>query len=551
MLGDSAVAFMFQYTPPTRTNYLYYLDTLFSNEDDFFFDMTYLRWYKLQAFVVLDLEGNVLENHTMHLTYLDREGNDIMFEQSTAFGTWDVYENREIVYPSFDIDHDGNIYICRDANEIYENEGYELENGDLSAVKFWVDGRVAGVVDIPQGVRHWFPHLVKFSPHLDTIVGSRYLVQKGRSGIPYTENLVKCRQNGDVYVIWNIPDTKNYRDTIVFDSIQEMQFKLLKQHSRVGFLCSFDSLLNKKWDIGINIDSVMIPSGYIMTTWKDICFDEDSNLFFLCSKEYVNASYGDTTNYVAIFSYKGETLSIQKTSEVVMAFREREYGTPDLVGAGRFPSIYAAASGGGWSKGNMTYKNNRVLLQASYHGGCHFPSGTIEFENGIGVTSLGLAIYDHKLNVIGGFDYDSHSPQSSMGSVVLIDSILYLANYISDAHAQFGDISFQEDSQKHYAVIAKYIDTTFMTPYIAPLVTKIPETGENMATIYPNPANDRVQICLTEEILLSANAISNLGYCIQLNHNGLSVDVSPLMPGLYIMEIYTDKNIYKHKIIKY
>lgn len=159
---------------------------------------------------------------------------------------------------------------------------------------------------------------------------------------------------------------------------------------------------------------------------------------------------------------------------------------------------------------------------------------------------------DYQMNVTHGFDFKNHSTNSSDGPIVIKDSILYVIDYIPEAQAQFDDITFQGETGKNYATIAKYVDTAFMTPYVAPVTTGIPdERDKDTLSIYPNPANDKVQFVFSNEMLLKANAISMLGQRTPLNHNGLSVDVSPLTPGIYILEIHTSKNNYKCKFIKY
>lgn len=158
---------------------------------------------------------------------------------------------------------------------------------------------------------------------------------------------------------------------------------------------------------------------------------------------------------------------------------------------------------------------------------------------------------DYQMNVLEGFCFESRIG-SLVGPVVVYDSILYMINYLTGGHAQFGDISFQENPTKNYATIAKYVDTAFMTQYVTPVVAGIlDEQGVNTVSIYPNPANDKVQFDFSNEVLLTTSAVSILGQRTPLSHNGTSVDVSALAPGIYIMEIHTSKNNYKCKFIKY
>jgi hypothetical protein len=239
---------------------------------------------------------------------------------------------------------------------------------------------------------------------------------------------------------------------------------------------------------------------------------------------------------------------------LILKFRERNHELPELIRCGRFPSKYYAFSSSLFlvPKGNLTSHRNRLFIQARSQGGFVFPSDTILFERGIDDYSLGLAILDYNLNTIKGFDIDSHSPNSKSGPITITDSVLYITNHISDARARFGEILFQEDLSKHYAVVAKYVDTAFMTPYTTPTIVSNIQTKKdiNVISVFPNPTISQLNINLSEQIL-SIKTVSMLGQHTTLNHNGTSVDVSPLAPGIYIMEIHTSKNDYKCKFIKY
>ena len=515
MLGDTAIAFMARYTLPSQMQrmYLYYLDTLYTCEDDFVHDLSHMSLRYTTAYIVLDLDGNILEDHALNVTFVDRDGNDVMHEYSSAYGPRVEYRNDVLWYVSFDFDPEGNIYLCRLANDYLNGygPGYDLENGDLSAVKFWVDNRVAGVMDIPKGTRFWFPQLIKLSPHMDTVLGSRYLVQKGRSEILHYGNLVKCRQNGDVYVIWNVSAYNNTNDTIVIDSLQHIQFKYAAEYRSSGFLSSFDPSLNLKWVITLERDSIN-PMHTTAFCWKDICFDEDSNLFFLSTKEFVNTSNDNPTDFYSIFSYRGVPLPIQNSSMLILAFHESDDETPELINCGRFPSLYYAFSNGIFSStiGNIACKNNRLFVQASALGGFNFPTDTIEYES-ILKHSVGLAFLDYQMNVTHGFDFKNHSTNSSDGPIAIKDSILYVIDYIPDAQAQFDDITFQGETGHNYAVVAKYVDTAFMTPYVhtgdTGNVRIVLAENDSWIAAYPNPFRQRVTIQIENSKLKTENGI--------------------------------------------
>ena len=122
-----------------------------------------------------------------------------------------------------------------------------------------------------------------------------------------------------------------------------------------------------------------------------------------------------------------------------------------------------------------------------------------------------MAVFDYSLNLIGGFDFDTRSPRSTEGVVTIVDSILYITNYISDAHAQFGEIIFQGDPAKHYATIAKYVDTAFMTPYVhtgdTGNVRIVLAENDSWIAAYPNPFRQRVTIQIENSKLKTENGI--------------------------------------------
>ena len=222
-----------------------------------------------------------------------------------------------------------------------------------------------------------------------------------------------------------------------------------------------------------------------------------------------------------------------------MAFREREQNTPELVDIERFPSVYAAYAAG-TSKGNMTCKNNRVFLQSFFQGGYHFPSGRVEFERGVGETSVGLAVFDYSLNLIGGFDFDTRSPRSTEGVVTIVDSILYITNYISDAHAQFGDITFNGETGHNYAVVAKYVDTAFMTPYVhtgdTGNVRIVLAENDSWIAAYPNPFRQRVVIQIENSKLKIENGIVT-AILTDLSGRREEMRLTPIGSGQYSLDL--------------
>lgn len=131
------------------------------------------------------------------------------------------------------------------------------------------------------------------------------------------------------------------------------------------------------------------------------------------------------------------------------------------------------------------------------------------------------------------------------------DSILYLMNRLSTG-ATFGDIEVPSRGE-YFACIAKYVDTAFMTPYVPPAPQGGGEgTGRvepSACALYPNPTVGEVTV-QTDERIVQVSAYSMNGVRSDLKTDGNRVDVSALRPGVYLIEVVTEKTRYFTKFIK-
>ncbi len=108
---------------------------------------------------------------------------------------------------------------------------------------------------------------------------------------------------------------------------------------------------------------------------------------------------------------------------------------------------------------------------------------------------MGLISFDYQGHVVEGKSYATPSSNyNSPGSISLRDSVLYLSNYLA-TEATFGDIHVL--AQGSNACVAKYVDTSFMTPYVYTGDTgnvRIVVAEGGTWTSYPNPFRQRVNI---------------------------------------------------------
>lgn len=485
-VGDTAFACLVRMTLPTEEHYSYYLDTLLMGRGDYPIPNGDMGFSSRMALITFDFEGNVLEQHFLTLTYLDNTGMDI------KYGDW-YFNNDGLFYISFDIDSEGNVYFCRSAMDCPDGI-HSPWQGTISGIKYWVDGVVVGTSATDNRPLYWFPQLLKFSPHMDTLLASRYLVQSCDSIEYQTDRLyMKLDREGNPYVVGTLSQLGRDNNLFVLDSTRNLYMHHSPANLRIPFLIKTNSSLQPIANVFME-DSVLQPS--IMnssTPFEDIVFDEDSNLVFV-SACTGRGSVGDTNNYYSILKCQGVPLLNLKNDAFFMAFRIQDDSLA-FYSYGCAPSeIESDLLKRGHTNNNLACFNNRLFYQLTYYGGINFPEEHVHLSNRY-TSSLGLISFDYQGHVVEGISYATPSSNYNRpGSISLRDSVLYLSNYLA-TEAIFGNIHVPE--QGYNACIAKYVDTAFMTPYVYTGDTGnvrivVAEAGTWVS--YPNPFRQRVTI---------------------------------------------------------
>lgn len=548
-IGDTAFACLVELGLPAGiTNYCYYLDTFMVGYSDYPIPLSAetTSMARFTALITFNFSGEVIEQHFLQVSYIDTTGND-----------YRTYSGSPILMeffrqPSFDIDTAGNIYFCRmtDGDDI--TGLISVQDGSAIGLKFWVDQRCVGTVYVNDGYHSGRePQILKFSPHLDTLLACRYVVQKWNSNhFTPLKTTTKVDMYGNVYII---PSYQNAvalysADTIIVDSIRHIEFVHNTRHP--SFLVSYDNELNTRWIITYD-DSIINDANlnFISKKFHDIDFDYDSNLIFLSASTSRRMSMADTINYISVLSYRGRTLPLKDGVSIASFYNTdsipemHSYGVVPAIGISEVSDYY-----GYGSRGNLYCKNNRVALQCEYWGGIRFPSQTIRY-NTMHYTGRGLIVFDYSGNIIGGIDYGcmADNLHNYSGPIVAHDSVLYLCSLLRTS-AQFGDISFP--AYGHTNCIAKYVDTAFMHPYVRPSLG-ISTAAAVAPRVYPVPASDRLHFdCPAGGVPTAVAAISLSGWRMPLTATASSADVSCLAPGVYLLEITTPKDKYYTKFVK-
>ena len=504
-VGDTAFACLVQLTPPVQNggNYLYYLDTLLVDASDYPVPVPYFNHTCYTTYLQFDFEGRVQEQHFLQVSYLDAEGNDLVYpSQLPHVDPTPWYVSDIFYYPSFDVDAAGNIYISRMAmNMTYccwdSPVEYSVEDGTISAVKYWVDHRLAGVIYIDPHHRpqNGIPELLVFSPHFDTLLTSRYLFEHFVNGTPST--YLRLDRYGDLYALGSVV-VRGINDTIVVDAERGISFPITAANYDKGYLVKLDSALTPIYCMTLEDSLVNASITSSNTLFHDISFDYDSNLVFLC------ASTGRRIDLdISVFVYRNEVLNLKSDLFFMAIHRE----TGEMYSYGKIDAVRSSDINSDVHNNIVSHKN-RVFMQGRIQGGVRLPDQNIRFPSEYD-RSLGLLIFDYNGTVIEGNHYNTFSPNNKPGSITLLDTSLYLSNLLTSS-ATFGDIAVPE--QGYHACIARYVDTAFMTPYRA-----LGDTGdvsirlvedEGAWTSYPNPFRQRVNIQVQGSDLLAANGVA-------------------------------------------
>ena len=504
-IGDTAFACMVNVNLPTSDHYCYFLDTLLPSWSDYPIPLSIETTTSsgFTTYMVFDFAGNVLEQHFIQVSYIDTTGNDYVFHDSHEP---DKLFSYRLTDPSFDVDADGNIYICRQSSDHFDNM-ISVEEGSAIGLKFWVDKQCVGTVYVNDGSHpRWIPQMLKFSPHMAALLRSRYVFQNDDARyhmVSHMDYKMKLDRYNNVYSICTMDNVLEQAGTLDVDSLHGIRHWYPGKTVEIGAVVKFDSDLEPGWIVALD-DSILNPSsGRSRTLFHDISFDYDSNLLFLS----VTSSRGsaiDTTNFFSIPMYEGTPIPVKNEAFVLVL--EQTAGKPAFHSYGRVPSVNSSNFQSKYSNGNLHCKNNRVFIQCQFSGGIRFPGNEIRYDR-MRDFGTGLIVFDYGGKVIGGISYETRSPETYPGPISLSDSVLYLSICLSEDNATFGEYSLSTTGS--LACVAKYIDTAFMTPYV-----HTEEPGEVSITLvengaalvaYPNPFRQSVRIKVQGGLLKEHN----------------------------------------------
>ena len=537
-MGDSAFVCVVQLD---LDGPLYYLDTLLEDVSDCLMPTDSISFNGATAFITFDLDGNVLEQHFLQTGYLDAQGQIMtigMLENQPQYS--DIF-NTGFPLKKLQIDNSGNIVSLTDfgTSVIYTTDtGFALatfENGLLSGFCILVDGRSRFKMHVNPHEKHalWTPVVIKFDPHFDSLLAWRHLLENEHGDsqvLLYSFNIDKenslyiCasfQAFSDDVVSFTVAGNPSIGDSVGYDAIDQ-EFVLLKYDSNLN--CQF--LKKMEWG---ERNFVQICG------FSDVCFAEDSSFFVtatILNYQHVDANidnlhFTDSGSYAAIihFDKDGTALSYGKAhSHNVTTFEPSKDLDQSFVA-----------------------KNNRVIAQVVYVGDifANHDSASVDMAKFRGD---GLYQWDYDGNPISYTDFNVVNPNKTRtGGVYLHDSILYVTGKLGGG-GTFGDIVIPDNGRSR-GFVAKYVDTNFMHPYVAP-VGIADSPSQRQPLLYPNPARNEVFIDLGPDPIRQVSAINALGQRQSLPFVANCIDLSSCRPGIYILEIKTPSATHKSKLVK-
>lgn len=551
MVGDTALMlyaeFRFPFNSGTSKNEVYYLDTLLTNSERFPESPDTLKSPNLHyAYITIGTEsGNLIEEHFLIPSYVKNDGS-LLRDKYTGYLTT-YFGKRTAV----NVDSEGNIILILETADIYPEpcdtcpDGYYYWSptyGNISTMRLLIDGATKQL-DVPlEPSSTWNRHIIKLSPHFDSVIASTYVFDSTWR-YHYNENI------------------SMYLNSIDVDESDNIYVLLRRTQDPVDSwpIKNSDTLAMEWYQCMIRYNSSLTPTGITQVTssytpegyycgggleFLNTCYDTTTNSLFLQGFSGRNQQYHPSLNL------NGDTLNLKNNACWLRLDADDlsliSYGKARSTGRESYERTYLYTDKYLWAhNGSFLAKGNRVFCQVKYQ--CNILFQNTQINNPYG---MGLFVWDYDGHELEYIDYNSNGMSNQQSHIHLKDSSLWLSGTLT-ANADFGDFHINVAYNSH-AYIAHYIDTAFMAPYVysEPPTEQVDETEQPICQIYPNPTSDNLFINVIDEQISNVYIISSLGKRMEIKVFGNRVSLSDVPSGIYYLQIITNRNIYKQKIIK-
>ena len=471
--GDSAIMVMVWHTlpyyySPVSQNPVYYLDTLLTTTGDLM-NTDSIGGFSATAFITIDYNGHVRERHYLQMAYVDSTGATLR-----VCNTGGAPSDSSIVISvegfsteMFNLDEEGNIYVCRRAADEYswftsvtDYTTASVENGGISALRIIVDGE-RSLYYTPSYHSNWMnQQILKFSPHFDTLLDAFYVFDS-LPDLEVTETNINVTAferdvQGNLYLVLggnNYPDTMRLMrsDTLMCVSNDRMAFD--------ACAIAYNAGLEPYQVFQLSCTSGIAEPGRSIRFHHVTYDDASQSLYILGSVQKDSWMMEDP---VCQITYRGDTLDIDRNLFWLRVDPVRgnllAYGKARTTGM----TMLKISGDSQCLQTNLEVKNNRVFSQVCYQGDISWRENTI--GSSYSDWGMGVMIWDTDGHEIDFIDYGANSVRDKPGRLHITDSALWLTGIVAIG-AEFDSHQVCPNGADQ-VYIAHYTDTAFMTPYV-------------------------------------------------------------------------------------
>ena len=441
---------------------LYYLDSLIPGNNTYPMPLDSVALQPTSAYITFKNDGTVIEQHFICVGGVDSTGHALTprYMGLSNYGRMDGLYNDHLNDVAFGIDSAGNIYVVRRTCDQWVGPDYQVWNiadGGITALKILVDGTHSFYCPTERSSLE-NKQILKFSPHFDSLLASTYVFDStwllphacfGANDDLYDLNM---DSHGNLYlnlICDNIefPLRVSGSNTLFMDTIGIMPSVIIKYNSNLQPIALAQLSFTGS---GLNMISGRRRGvdAYLMHPH----IDDESNSVFLTGL----VAWAPAPNAISTFTlfYNGDTIDVASKDgfwlrldmddlRLLSLGKIRHYANDDCVDVTK-----------------LTTQHNRVFGHSKFVGGIIF--------NGTPITCTdrdhAFLVWDYDGNELFGTSFHHGGTTTKVHQPRVMDSMVYLSGSFI-GNATFGTTGVLTQGTT-YAYITKYVDTSFMTPYV-------------------------------------------------------------------------------------
>jgi len=369
----------------------------------------------------------------------------------------------------------------------------------------------------------------------------------------FYESNVTVRNNGNIF--FNVLDDESFEETLIKAVEYTPQGAFVRELVQSGTIYSLKE--DDAGNIYITGTCAQTPAVFNGT---EVELVDDYNFYVVKYDAELNYVW---SNDVQEITCSFPDLAVMKSGEVIMAvsmlpgtyfFDDIEVEVPGvhyvvarLDASGAFTMVRTIAEG--VDDDGTTENNNKAFLVKNdedrlFIGGN--ARGNVVWNNGEMTSHYKSRPFLAELDAGGLVQWVNVAEVVSVSStgqrLAFADNGSLVFGGYGAGYLQLDDVSV--DSDENYAWVT-HLD-------LSGLPTDMPQQAGQEVRVYPNPAGSTVWVECPHAGKASVRLFDNTGQAIvqqQVHENNTTLDVSALSPGIYLLQIKSDKRVYNQKVL--